>query len=131
MFMNKQLLIITTSCLLLGCAEPRSNMTTNKIDENSPQLKTKNVKYTCSRNTVLSVNFTYSMNKNEQNLAIINGVGKQSIILPSKAVTSGFLYTNGKYMLRGKGQQVTWTVGRMTPYQCSIVDKVLVQNDEK
>jgi membrane-bound inhibitor of C-type lysozyme len=131
MFMNKQLLIITTSCLLLGCAEPRSNMTTNKIDANSPKSKTENVKYTCSRNTFLSVNFTHSMDKKGQNLAIINGVGKQSIILPNKAVTSGFLYTNGKYTLRSKGQQVTWTIGRMTPYQCSIVDKVLVQNDEK
>ena len=129
--MNKQLLIITTSCLLLGCAELGSNMITNKTDKNFPQSKTKNVKYTCSRNTVLSVNFTYSMNENEQNLAIINGVSKQPIILPSKAVTSGFLYTNGKYMLRSKGEQVTWTVGRMTPYQCSITDKVSAQDDVK
>ena len=64
-------------------------------------------------------------------LQFINGFGKQTIILPNKAVASGFLYSNGKYILRGKGEQVTWTVGRMTPFQCSVGDKLPHQEDVK
>lgn len=125
--MNKLLLIIATSCLLLGCAETRPNTSTDKSDVNLPQSNHKNVIYACSRNITLSVNFTYSSSINQQNLAIINGVGKQSIILPSKTVASGFLYTNGKYSLRGEGKQASWAVGRMAPFQCSVIDKALAQ----
>jgi membrane-bound inhibitor of C-type lysozyme len=106
-------------------------MKTINADSNSPQKETKNIKYTCNRNTNLSVNFTYSQNKDEKKMAIINGYGSQSIILPNKAIASGFLYTNGKYTLRGKGQQATWTIGRMVPFQCSVADKVSPQEDVK
>lgn len=129
--MNKRLLVIIASTFLLSCAEIHSDITTNKTAINAQQMNIKKVKYTCSRNTKLSVNFTSTSNDSDKKIAIINGFGKQAIILPNKAVASGFLYSNGKYVLRGKGEQVTWTVGRMAPFQCSAGDKLLSQEDVK
>lgn len=129
--MNKQILIIATSVFLLSCAETRSHITTNKTDINAQQTNPKNDRYTCSRNTNLSVNFTSTSNEGDKKIAIINGYGKQSIILPNKTVASGFLYSNGKYTLRGKGDKATWTVGRMAPFQCSVGDKLPSHKDIK
>jgi len=122
--MNKQILIIATSAFLLSCTDIRPHITTNKTDINVQQTNTTNVKYTCSRNTKLSVNFTSTIDEIEQTVAIINGYGEQSITLPKKTVASGFLYSNGKYTLRGKGDKASWTVGRMAPFQCSVGDKL-------
>lgn len=131
MFMTKLLLVIIASTFLLSCAETRSHITTEKSDVNTQNASTKNVKYTCNRNTKLSVNFTFTSNESDKKIAIINGFGKQAIILPKKAVASGFLYSNGKYSLHGKGEQATWTVGRMMPFQCSVGDKLNLQEDLK
>lgn len=122
--MNKQILIIATSAFLLSCADIRPQTTTNKTDINAQQTNTTNVKYTCTRNTKLSVNFTSKNDEIEQTVAIINGYGEQSITLPNKTVASGFLYSNGKYTLRGKGDKASWTVGRMASFQCSVGDKL-------
>lgn len=126
--MTKLLLVIIASSFLLGCAATRSHITTDKKIQ---KTSTKNVKYTCNRNTTLSVNFTSTSNESDKKIAIINGFGKQAIILPNKAVASGFLYSNGKYALRGKEEQATWTVGRMVPFQCSVGDKLNHQEDLK
>lgn len=126
--MNKRILIM--SCFLFSCADSNIYMTSNDIDPPASKEKTKNIKYTCNQGTILSVNFT-SRSDNEGTLAIINGVGKQAIILSNKAVASGFLYSNGKYTLRGKGERATWTIGRMTPFQCSAGDKLLPQKTVK
>ena len=129
--MNKQLLIIIVCSFLLGCAETHSPVTTNETEINTQKASTINVKYTCSRGNQLSVHFTATKGKENKNIAIINGFSEQAIILPNKAVASGFLYSNGKYSLRGKSEQATWTVGRMAPFQCSIDDKVIFQKDLK
>jgi len=124
MFMNKQLLIIVTSLFLLSCADTLPQLKTNKIETSSQQANNKKVQYTCSRNTQLSVYFTYPNNDSDKKIAIINGFAEQAIILPSKAVATGFLFSNGKYTLRGESDKVTWTVGRMTPFQCLIGNKL-------
>lgn len=129
--MHRQLLIITVSVFLLSCAETHSNITTNVEDTNTQKNSPKSVKYTCNRNTKLSVNFTSKKSEDDKKIAIINDFGKQAIILPSKAVASGFLYSNGKYVLRGKGAKATWTVGRMVPFQCSVGNKPPHQEDVK
>ena len=121
--MNRQILIIIASVFLFGCADSPSLTTTNKTNINNSKTKTSHLKYTCARGAKLSINFTSTNNKNDKAIAIINGFGKQTLILPNKEVASGFLYTNGKYTLRGIGNQATWTVGRMTPFPCSIGDK--------
>ncbi len=129
--MNKQILIIATSAFLLSCANIRPHTTINKTDINAQQTNTTNVKYTCTRNTKLSVNFTSKNDEIEQTVAIINGYGEQSITLPNKTVASGFLYSNGKYTLRGKGDKASWTVGRMASFQCSVGDKLPSYKDIK
>mgnify|MGYP005985317231 CR=1 FL=1 len=129
--MTKLLLVVIASTFLLSCAETRSHITTDKTDIKPQNTSTKNVKYTCSRNTKLSVNFTTMSNESGNKIAIINGFGKHAIILPNKAAASGFLYANGKYTLRGKGDKATWTVGRMAPFQCSVGDKLNLQEDLK
>jgi len=129
--MNKLLMVIIASVFLLSCADIRPHTTTHKTDINAQQTNTTNVKYTCTRNTKLSVNFTSKNNEVEKNVAIINGYGKQSIILPNKTVASGFLYSNGKYTLRGEGDNATWTVGRMASFQCSVDDKLPSHKDIK
>jgi len=129
--MTKLLLVIIASSFLLSCAETRSHITSDKTDIKTQKASTKNVKYTCNRNTTLSINFISTPNESNKRTAIINGFGKQAIILPNKKVTTGFLYSNGKYTLRGEGQHATWTVGRMVPIQCSVGDKVNLQKDLK
>ena len=129
--MNKPLLIIIASSFLLSCADSPSHITSNKVTKASHKTSKSNVIYTCSRGTRLSVNFTSTHNKNDENIAIINGFGKQAIILASKDVASGFLYSNGKYTLRGKDNKATWTVGRMADFHCTIGDKFISQEDTK
>lgn len=129
--MTKQLLVLASSIFLLGCAESHSPPKINTPDV-SPQLsQNSNVEFSCNRGVNLSVNFSTSTNEDNKNIAIINGYGNQRIILPIKTVASGFLYTNGKYTLRGKADQVTWTVGRMMPYQCSQNDNFHPKRDVK
>ena len=129
--MNKRLPIIIVSAFLLSCANSRPHITTNEADINTPKTSTTNVKYTCNRGTKLSVNFIFKNNNSDKTIAIINGFGEQAIILPNKAVASGFLYSNGKYALRGKGEHATWIIGRMAPFQCSAGDKPIHQEDVK
>jgi membrane-bound inhibitor of C-type lysozyme len=126
--MNKQLLILVVSSILISCAETSHVIKVNKAVDNN---HSKNIKYTCDRGTQLSVNFTTTNNDSNRNIAIINGFGSKAIILPNKTVASGFLYTNGKYSLRGKEKQATWSVGRMTPFHCSIGNKLIYQEDLK
>jgi len=129
--MNKLLVVIIASAFLLSCADIPPHTTINKTDINAQQTNPKNHKYTCSRNTNLSVNFTSTSNESDKKIVIINGYGEQSIILPNKTVASGFLYSNGKYTLRGKGDKATWTVGRMASFQCSVGDKLPPNKDIK
>ena len=129
--MTKLVLVIIASSFLLSCAETRSHITNDKKDIKTQKPSTENIKYTCNRGTTLSINFTSTGNESDKRTAIINGFGKQAIILPNKTVASGFLYSNGKYTLRGKGDHATWTVGRMVPFQCSIDDKLNLQKDLK
>ena len=129
--MTKLLLVIIASIFLLSCAETRSHITNDKTDIKTQKANTKNIKYTCSRDTKLSINFISSSNESNKRTAIINGFGKQAIILSNKMVASGFLYSNGKYTLRGEGEHATWTVGRMVPFQCSVGDKLNLQKDLK
>lgn len=38
--------------------------------------------------------------------------------LPAQKAASGFMYSNGQYTLRGKGNEATWAVGRMLAEYC-------------
>ena len=132
--MTKPLLIIAISSFLISCAENPLEIATSKTNKTVITVQKqpiKNIKYTCNRETQLSVNFTSTKGNSDKNIAIINGFGSKAIILPNKTVASGFLYTNGKYSLSGKGKQATWSVGRMAPFNCFMGDKPIYQEDLK
>lgn len=40
--------------------------------------------------------------------------------LPVQKVASGFMFSNGRYTLRGKGNEAMWAVGRMVEEQCTL-----------
>lgn len=128
--MNKQILILIVSVFLLSCADLSLHMKSNDIGTPSSKENAQNIKYMCDPDIKLSINFI-SRNNNKEAIAIINGFGTQAIILPNKATASGFLYSNGKYTLRGKEEKATWTVGRMAPFQCTTSDKLLPEKNLK
>ena len=44
--------------------------------------------------------------------------GGESVELPQQASGSGFIYSNGRTTLRGKGEELVLEVGRMAPIRC-------------
>lgn len=83
--------------------------------------KSTSVNYLCERNTSLTVTFVDQTTvQGEQQKAIINLGDNQPLILPQAPSASGFLYSNGKVSLRGKGDKAIWTVGRMRGLQCKV-----------
>ncbi len=42
------------------------------------------------------------------------------LVLPQQRSGSGFAYGTATHTLRGKGDDVTYTIGRMTPLQCRV-----------
>lgn len=120
-FMKKELLVIIFSCFLMSCSKTSAYFN-NEV--NAGTKSNKKVKYLCDRNTTLSVRFSSTTGEKKKNIAIINGFGDQAIILASQETDSGFLYSNGRYSLRGKGMQANWTVGRMSAFQCSMNNKL-------
>tara|TARA_B110000908_G_C10260359_1_gene458758 strand:- start:3981 stop:4364 length:384 start_codon:yes stop_codon:yes gene_type:complete len=117
----KKHLIILFVIPLIGCytkTQPTQVYLDVPIDS-----KKKVIDYHCDNNKEISVSYTSINKKNTQkDIAIINSQGNQPIILAAKQVASGFLYTNGKYTLRGKGNDVQWTIGRMMPIKCTVVN---------
>lgn len=50
--------------------------------------------------------------------ALITFEHKQPLVLRQQRSADGFLYSSGRYTLRGKGKQADWTVGRRVPTTC-------------
>ncbi len=91
----------------------------------------KTVDYQCDRGTSLSVTFTdrdFTKERADRNtahqdkvkdfVANVTLADGTLITLPAQIVASGFMYSNGKYSLRGKGNEAMWSVGRMLAEQC-------------
>lgn len=72
--------------------------------------------FNCDGDLTLNVVFD---NDAEPNTAVVTIEGQDSITLPIAISGSGYYYTNGKYGLRGKGDEATWEVGRMAPINCT------------
>ncbi len=106
-----------TSCFIGACA-------TSPADA-------KMVHYECDRGTELAVTFIEkdfttmrggrnSMHRDEikkvaANITLEDGT---LIILPIQKVASGFMYSNGRYTLRGKNEEAMWSVGKMVAEHC-------------
>jgi membrane-bound inhibitor of C-type lysozyme len=68
-------------------------------------------KYFCNKGQSLKVVFQGSK-------AIVTPKGGETITLPQGMAADGFLYSKGKYSLRGRGDDATWTSGRGKPLGC-------------
>lgn len=94
------------------------------------------VTYQCNRGTALSVIFKeipiskirggrnagHSTTQRVQS-ALITLSNGNTLELSAQNVASGFMVSNGRYTLRGKGSEALWTVGRMAEEKCAITSQ--------
>ncbi len=71
------------------------------------------VVYDCADDTTLTVVF-----RQDPYEAVVDLPDGSVMTLPGAASGSGFYYTNGRYGLRGKGNEAMWEIGRMVPIDC-------------
>ena len=79
----------------------------------SPADKARVVNYQCDQWPQLQV--SYAADGSQASVALPSG---QALVLPAKPVASGFLYATPQHSLRGKGSEVSFTMGRRAPMQC-------------
>ena len=82
----------------------------------------KTMTYTCSNSTQIVITFKPpSVTEKPTVSAIVHDKNNDpiTILLTREAAASGFIYTNDKYTLRGKGKIAKWTVGRKIPINCT------------
>lgn len=80
------------------------------------------IKYACEDGTALTVTFS----ETTAELALPDG-SKSS--LQQQPAASGFWYSNGRYELRGKGEELQFAIGRMAPVTCRNAGEVTGQFD--
>jgi membrane-bound inhibitor of C-type lysozyme len=80
------------------------------------------IKYVCENGTALTVTFSEAM----ADLTLPDGT---KLSLPQQQAASGFWYTNGRYELRGKGEELQFAIGRMAPVTCRDAGEVTGQFD--
>lgn len=69
----------------------------------------------CQDGTILSIHF------HDQQATVVTPDGTV-ITLPQQPSASGFWYSTGRHELRGKGNEITWTIGRRVPVTCQLRD---------
>ncbi|MEJ8571152.1 MliC family protein [Microbaculum marinum] len=74
-----------------------------------------NAVFDCDNGQTLDVVFD---NDKDPAVAVVTIEGEEPQTLPIAMSGSGYYYTNGKYGLRGKGEEAMWEVGRMAPIDC-------------
>jgi len=92
---------LMTLAILAGCTAARS--------PNTPH-ETLNVVYQCDNGLPLRVSFDRT-----SNTAIVN----ELVSLPQTESGSGFRYQTDAHDLQGKGNEVTWAAGRLSPRRCT------------
>ncbi|WP_269789838.1 MliC family protein [Stenotrophomonas sp. Iso1] len=97
----KILLIGLAVASLAGCAtHPAGGAVTER-----------RVSYTCEGGPDLTVVYA-------ENVARVVQPDGSTVELPAQVTGSGFAYGTPMHTLRGKGEELTYTVGRMVPRQC-------------
>ena len=69
-------------------------------------------KYHCNKGQTLRVVF-------QGNTATVTPKGGKAVTLKQAMAADGFLYSKGKYSLRGRGNKATWTAGYNKPLNCT------------
>lgn len=80
------------------------------------------IKYACDDGTALTVTFS----ETTADVTLADGV---KVSLPQQPAASGFWYSNGRYELRGKGEELQFAIGRMAPVTCRNAGEVTGQFD--
>jgi membrane-bound inhibitor of C-type lysozyme len=78
-----------------------------------PPPASRSVHFACDNGSSLNVLF-------ENGQATVTPAGGEPLVLPQSIAADGFLYITPQHSLRGKGNEVTWTVGRMVPTNCKV-----------
>lgn len=86
------------------------------------QSRAADIKYACEDGTALTVVFS----ETTAEVTIPDG---SKISLPQQQAASGFWYSNGRYELRGKGEELQFAIGRMAPVTCRNAGEVTGQFD--
>jgi len=94
-------LVLSMAAGLAGCAS----------SDDRTAATERRVTYTCDRGPGMTVVFG-------QNEARIEGADGQVIVLLQRVSGSGIWYETPTHSLRGKGDEMTYTIGRMAPMQC-------------
>ena len=81
--------------------------------DESPADKSRVVNYQCDQWPQLQV--SYAADGAQASVVLPSG---KALVLPAKAIASGFLYETPQHSLRGKGDEVTFTIGRRMPMHC-------------
>jgi hypothetical protein len=69
------------------------------------------VSYSCDRGPAITMIYN-------GDVARIESADGQTVILQRRETDSGFLYDSPTHSLHGRGNEVTYTIGRMVPIQC-------------
>lgn len=72
------------------------------------------VRFSCERDRTISVIFS-------EGSARVRDQAGLDVTLPQSRTGSGFLYESATHSIRGKGDDLTFTIGRMTPMACTRV----------
>lgn len=98
----KHLALVCVSSVLAACASTSDRQGGDMID----------VAFSCTNGEHLRVQF-----HQDRELAVLIR-NDQPIELPQQPSGSGFIYSNGPNTIRGKGDDLTVEIGRMTPIEC-------------
>ncbi|QEE47498.1 lysozyme inhibitor [Rhizobium sp. WL3] len=88
----------------------------------SESSRAADIKYACDDGTSLTVTFS----EQAADVTLPDGV---KLSLPQQPAASGFWYSNGRYELRGKGEELQFAIGRMAPVTCRNAGEVTGQFD--
>lgn len=86
------------------------------------ETRAADIKYACDDGTALTVVFSEA----KAEVTIPDG---SKISLPQQQAASGFWYSDGRYELRGKGEELQFAIGRMAPVTCRNAGEVTGQFD--
>jgi membrane-bound inhibitor of C-type lysozyme len=71
------------------------------------------VSYHCDRGPALTIEY-------KGDTARIISADGRGVIMPQRETGSGFLYQSATHSIRGKGDELTYTIGRMAPMNCRV-----------
>lgn len=71
------------------------------------------VSYRCDRGPALTIEY-------KGDTARIISADGRGVTMPQRETGSGFWYQSATHSIRGKGDELTYTIGRMAPMNCRV-----------